>query len=532
MTDGCWVQFWDDDAFQGATLRFDGPKNVNDLDDYIQSDGDKEGDEPDSLKTGSRAWLIVYKDDDYGGKQASFGPNTEVSNLDDYGLGGNISSFKLYDYRPATFTESKVGGPYATEVADTTVNADTVNNLLRTAVSTSLGLIPYIGGTISSLVSGLWPDVNNQDQLWASQQNYINQVVAGAYWQGIYNDLDDRLNSLYQAAKRFADTPESQKDAKVDNFTNLFDTVNNDAAYFVDPIYPESKLGFFLPYATLRLATLRENLQHYEYYHDEPLTEEYRLALTAEITGLITQYQGLLLMARDRVIARRLEMIVVQEDSRDVYVVVDLYSGWRGYPSNRSKADYHLLQTKDWVHNVVALKLDLSSAVSQLWAWFDPAKAMPVTAPEIDYATGPHGEYQGATAFEHRAGGRTLTRLSMWSGSLIDALQVSFDGVAQAKAGGSGGAQQNLDLNGSVVVQAVNGYQTGLVNALTFTTNDGRTMSGGNGGTNPNALFDNPPLPGASATWLTGISGEARSGSTSNDNVKAVTFHWRCRLDI
>lgn len=531
MTDGCWVQFWDDDAFQSATLRFDGPKSVNNLDDYTQSDGDKEGDEPDSLKTGSRTWLIVYKDRDYGGKQASFGPNTEVSDLDDYGLGGNISSFKLFDSRPASFTESKTGGPFATEVNDPTVNADTVNNLLRTAVSTALGLIPVIGGTISSLVSGLWPDVDNTEQLWASEQNYINQVVAGVYWQLTYEKLDERLESLYDAAKRFADTPETQKDSKVDNFTNLFDTVNNDAAYFVDKQNPESKLGFFLPYATLRLATLRENLQHYTYYHDEPLTEEYRVALTIEIRNLIAEYQQLLVTARDRIITRRLELIVVQEDSRDVYLVVDLFNGWRGVTSNRTKADWHLAQYKDWVRNVVAMKLDLSNAVSQLWAWFDPDQAMPVTAPEIDYATGPYGEYQGTTGFDHRAGGRTLTQLSMWSGSLIDALQVSFDGVAQAKAGGNNGALQSLSLSASAVVQAVNGYETGLVNQLTFTTNDGRTLSGGTGGTNPNALFDNPPLPGSSATWLTGISGEAKSGSSSTDNVKAVTFHWRCRLD-
>ncbi|GAB2898471.1 hypothetical protein GCM10027278_18100 [Paralcaligenes ginsengisoli] len=53
MSDGCWVQFWDHNDFAEPTRRIDaeGPtKSVNNMDDYKQSDGDKLGDEPDSLK--------------------------------------------------------------------------------------------------------------------------------------------------------------------------------------------------------------------------------------------------------------------------------------------------------------------------------------------------------------------------------------------------------------------------------------------------------------------------------------------------
>ena len=532
MSDGCWVQFWDDDAFAGATLRFDGPESVNNLDDYIQSDGDKEGDEPDSLKTGSRSWLVVYKDDDYEGKKAMFGPNTEVSNLDDFGLGGNISSFQLYDTRPSWFVESRAGGPYANETTDSIVNADSVNNYFRTVISASLNLIPVVGGAIGTLVGGLWPDPNNSDQVWACGQNYINQAIAGVYWQITYTDLNAKLNSLYGAATRFVETPDSEYDSKVDNFTNLFDTVNNDAPYFVDRENPESKLSFFVAYASLQLATLRENLQHYAYYHGSEPSAEYREQLTKEIQGLIVDYQALLVLARDRIIDRRLELIVVQEDSRDVYIVVDLFNGWRGQAGSRTKADWQLSEYKDRVRNNLAMLLDVSNAVGQLWSWFDPDKTGPVTPPVIDYAVGPFGDYQGATAFDQRAGERTLTQLSLWGGSLIDALQLSFDGVAQGKVGGNGGAQQNLALGNGAAIRSASGYATGVINALTFVTNDGRTLSSGEGGTNPNAIFDVPPLPGSLDTWLTGLSGEAKPGSASTDNVKAITFHWRCTLDI
>jgi hypothetical protein len=44
---------------------------------------------------------VVYKDDNYEGRNAMFGPNTEVADLDDYDMGGNISSFKMFDTRPS-----------------------------------------------------------------------------------------------------------------------------------------------------------------------------------------------------------------------------------------------------------------------------------------------------------------------------------------------------------------------------------------------------------------------------------------------
>ena len=71
-TDGCWVQFYDGENETGGTLRFDGPVNVADMNDYVFSTGEKGGDEPDSLILGSRAWIQVFKDDDYGGSSAYF----------------------------------------------------------------------------------------------------------------------------------------------------------------------------------------------------------------------------------------------------------------------------------------------------------------------------------------------------------------------------------------------------------------------------------------------------------------------------
>lgn len=532
QTDGCWVQFWDDDECKGATLRFDGPMNVYDLDDYTQSDGSKEGNEPDSLETGSRSWLVVYKDDDYEGRNVGFGPSSKIEDLDEFDMGGNISSFELFDYRPADFVDAGRGDPTAAETDDDLINSESINNYFRTVVTAALNLIPDVGGALGSIVGGLWPDVGNDEQVWASYQNYINQAVAGVYWQLVYSELNAELQSMYDAAKRYVDTPVDEHDSKVVNFNNLFGLVNDSEPYFVDEQSPERKLGFLLPYATLRLVTLRENLQNYAYYHGSEPSEEYRQVLTDEIQTLIPKYQGLLDTARDRVVADRKRQVIVEEQGRNLYRAIDLYSGWRGEETSQSQAGYDQLEYQDLVGNALKTTLDVHNATAQLWHWLDPEVTDPVTAPVITYAVGPYGDYQSADAFEQMAETVPLTGVTLWTGSLVDALELTLGGVPQGRVGGNGGAAQRLELEPGETIVSANGYQTGLINALGFTTSAGRTIYGGTDGGVDHRRFEVLPLVGATTTELIGLSGQATYGSASTDNIKAITFHLRCSLSI
>jgi len=532
LTDGCWVQFWDDDDCKGATLRFDGPKNVYDLDDYTQSDGSKEGNEPDSLETGSRSWLVVYKDDDYEGRNVGFGPNSKIDDLDEFDMGGNISSFKLFDYRPADFVEAGRGNPTAAEADDELVNAESINNYFRTMIAAALNLIPVVGGTLGTIIGGLWPDAESDEQVWASYQNYINQAVTGVYWQLVYSDLNAKLQSLYDSAKRYVDTPVDEHDSKVVNFNDFFGLVNDSEPYFVDEQAPERKLGFLLPYGTLRLAALRENLQNYAYYHGSEPSEDYRKVLTDEIQALIPKYQGLLETARDRVVADRRRQVIIEEDGRNLYRVIDLYDGWRGEQTNETQANYDLAERQDGVANALRTTLDLHDATAQLWQWFDPENTTPVTAPVITYAVGPFGHYQNAETFEQAATTGPITGVTQWSGSLVDALELTVGGVPQGRVGGTGGSRQALELAAGETIVSAKGYATGLINALGFTTSTGRSIYGGTDGGVDHRRFEVSPLSGAATTELIGLSGYAAYGSTSTDNVKAITFHLRCSLSI
>lgn len=549
MSDGCWVQFWDHDGFQATsteanpnppqnpTLRIDarnGSIAVNNLDDYLQSDGDKEGDEPDSLKTGSRSWLVVYKDKDFKGRNASFGPNSEISDLDEYDMGGNISSFELFDHRPPSFVESrKTSAPTAIEIDSSPVSAQTVNNLFRTTVAASVNLIPVVGGALGTMIGGLWPDINNRDQVWASYQNYLNQAIAGVYWQITYESLNNTLESLYNAADTYARTPDEDRTLKALNFRNLYDFVNNTESYFVNEEAPEKRYMFLAPYASLRLATLRENLEHFDFYYGKEPEDETRRQLTEELRSSIDLYRRLLTESRDRILhARRQKIILTEVGISSTQYLVDQYNG-HVERVDGSDREYRKAQYTDGIINRLALALDEHNAIGQLWEFFDPRVADPVQPPTLSYANGPYGWYQNVEQFSQVAVNGRITDLALWTGTLVDALELSIDGVAQGRVGSDGGGGLGtLKLAEDETIVSVSGYQTGLINALGFTSSKGSVLEGGQDGGAESRRFEVQPLAGSLNTRLIGLAGYAGVGSAGDDNVKAITFYWRCELPI
>lgn len=537
MSDGCWVQFWDDKYCAGATLRLDaesGTLAVPDLDAFTQSDGSKEGNEPDSLETGTRAWLVVYKDDDFEGKDAMFGPNTRIDDLDAFGVGGNISSFRLYDSRPSWFNESTLGGPVAYETNDGSVDAASVNNFFRTVVAAGLNLIPVVGGALGTLVGGLWPDVDQKDQVWGSFQNYLNQSIAGVYWQMTYESLNDTLETLFRAATDFVETPDEDEAMKKQTFENLYNLVNNTESFFVDEEAPEKRFSFLVPFATLRLATLRENLQHYAYYYGSDPSQGEADRLTLEIRDSIASYQGLLSEARTRILDRRDQMIFVDDD-----YIIDLYNGTRIGMIQPETVDSRRYYSES-VLNKLALRLDEHIATGQLWPHFDPAVTAPVVPPVLDYVSGPMGTYViGVPDFSQVAEQQQrITGITLWTieggnnPAFQNGLELSIDGSGQGRAGGEGGTPATLDLAPDEDVDDVNG--TGDLRYLCFVSDSGTQVAAGD----PNrggGRFQFVPLPDTLDARLAGVSGSAGAAPgrpASEGSVGAISAHWRCELPI
>jgi len=536
-TDGCWVQFYDGKNEGGGTIRFDGPLNVGDMNNYVFSTGEKAGDEPDSLITGSRTWIQLFTDKDFKGKTAYFYPNQKIDSLDDYGMGGKADSFKIFDSQPASFPPPSTTN-WVSELDGGPMSSLTVNNLLRTSIGTALSLIPEVGTSLKTLVYGLWPDQQeNKEQTWACLQNYISQVVGTVYRQIITSSLSAKLTGLYSLSELYVSAePEQRRSA----FSQLLGDLVAQQPYFIDLSSPQTSLSFFAPFGSLMLLTMREEVLFYEQIYGVPPSPEKRAELIGQLQAKIEQYQQAVSVARARLLAQRATMVTLLDDgsiSQDRWIPIDSYSGWRGVEEfgggSNSRAQYAANERIEQVTNALAYSLDLNLASTQLWTWTNPDVTTPMRAPWLVYQDGPYGKYQSSAAFSALADGQSrITGVIVRSGSLIDGVEVEIDGASTGYNGGDGGTRFAIELAAGETIVSANGFSSGLINELGFTSSAGQSFLAGTlGGTNgATGEFISQPPAGSENGRLQGLRGYAVSGTGSNCNVKVLTFCWYCEL--
>lgn len=535
-TDGCWIQFYDGEAETGGTYRFDGPTDVNKLDNFTFSTGEKGGNEPDSLVMGSRAWVQVFNDNDYGGKTAYFYPNQKIDSLDVYGVGGKIDSFKLYDHQPPEFPPPSTTN-WAIEVDDATVSALSINNIFRTSLGAALLLVPVVGKSLKALLDGLWPEPKlNKEQAWACFQNYISQVVGTVYQQIISTELREDLEGLYNLTVAYVNaSPETRNNS----FSALLSTLTFLEPRFLDLKSPKNTLSFFLPFGSLMLVTLREQILFYEEIYGAPLSPDERTSLIEALQEKIEIYQAAINDARNAILTQRKTMVSLLDGSTitsQTWYAIDSYSGWRQYANSNSQAQYIADQHVESVINSLTWSLDQNIAQAQLWSWMNPDNLTPIQAPSVIYLDGPHGSYQESTEFSAVSiAGSEITKVTVMAGTLIDSVEVFIDGVSTGVNGGSGGGPSTIDLSPGETIVSASIYSGGLVNILGFTSSNGQSfLVGSFDGTNgiPEYIITAKSPEGTSDCRLVGLSGYVKSGSGPTSNVKVLTFHWYCTLPL
>ncbi|WCM90092.1 hypothetical protein [Acidovorax sp. NCPPB 3576] len=536
-TDGCWVQFYDGEKKSGGTKRFDGPLDVADLNDYTFSTGEKGGDETDSLVLGSRAWIQVFKDDDYGGKTAYFYPNQTIEDLDAYGMGGTIDSFKLYDYQPASFP-APTTVTWAVEDNDGVVSASTINNFFRTALGSALMLVPVVGAALKTMVYGLWPDPRtNKEQAWASFQNYISQVVGTVYDQLIDKELTIKLQGLYNVMRNYVESTESER---AGNFTALINTLDFLEPSFLDVEDPQKTLKFSLPFGSIMLLTMREEILFHEEIFGDRLSPDERAKRVRRLQEKIDVYQAAIAAARAELLALRATMIKLQDNSSitvDKWTPYDTYSGWRGVEEYsggaKRRAEYAAAKHTEVVTNELAWQIDQNTAQTQLWSWTNPDNLTPIRAPEVVFVEGPYGDFQESTRFSAVADdGKRITQVRVRAGDLIDSLEVFIDGTStgvQGRTGDTNAAPFEVALATGQSIINSKGRSSTLINALGFTADNGQSFLAGSPG---NSGFDSHAPEGTADGRLVGLSGYSLNGTTTGCNLKVLTFHWYCTLPL
>src|SRR5215213_1463706 len=90
---GCYIDVWAGANFEGESVRIQGPAEYPSLT-FAQGDwGDRIG----SLRVGPNAFVIAYRDPDFGDRQVAFGPGDEAADLGDLKFDDDIDSMRVID---------------------------------------------------------------------------------------------------------------------------------------------------------------------------------------------------------------------------------------------------------------------------------------------------------------------------------------------------------------------------------------------------------------------------------------------------
>src|SRR5919112_5032669 len=90
---GCYIDVWEDADFRGESVRIQGPAEYPMLQFASADWGDRIG----SLRVGPNAFVIAYRDENFGDRQVTFGPDDEVADLSGLKFDDEIDSMRVID---------------------------------------------------------------------------------------------------------------------------------------------------------------------------------------------------------------------------------------------------------------------------------------------------------------------------------------------------------------------------------------------------------------------------------------------------
>ena len=115
---GCYIDVWVKANFEGESVRIQGPAEYPSL---LFAQGDW-GDRISSLRVGPNAFVIAYRDPNFGDRQVTFGPDDEVADLGDLKFDDDIDSMRLIDsmriFDRVEYNEGRTGANSADEERD------------------------------------------------------------------------------------------------------------------------------------------------------------------------------------------------------------------------------------------------------------------------------------------------------------------------------------------------------------------------------------------------------------------------------
>jgi Beta/Gamma crystallin len=90
---GCYIEVWKGANFEGESVRIEGPAEFPSLR-FAQGDW---GDSIGSLRVGPNAFVIAYREENFGDRQVTFGPEDEAADLGGLKFDDDIESMRVID---------------------------------------------------------------------------------------------------------------------------------------------------------------------------------------------------------------------------------------------------------------------------------------------------------------------------------------------------------------------------------------------------------------------------------------------------
>jgi hypothetical protein len=275
--------------------------------------------------------------------------------------------------------------------------------------------VPGVGWILGALVELLWPQSANNNVTWDQMQAYVEQEINQAIDQATKERLDAELTGLsgvlhnYEIALQDPSNPAFISS----NFVSALNHLTHSAPAFSPTTRPYLVLTQYAQIYNLLINQLREGILHG--------------ASWGIPQAAITDYQN-------QLVSR------IQQGTQ--YVTAQLAAAHQALakPANNNKYNVNLF------NNNAALDLAMvPGTLDQSYYWpymnpatypdpVDPKNTRTLFTPAYSYMT------NNGTPVVNSAPQPEVTKLRVWGGDAIDALEVTINGGAAKKYGGTGGS--------------------------------------------------------------------------------------------
>jgi hypothetical protein len=413
---------------------------------------------------------------------------------------------------------------------------------IQNAVVKACSAVPKIGSVLGGLVDYVWPE--GGPDIWAMVKDYVEELVREEIHTERVRAFNNRFAGLKQSIERYRTTRTlSKKGIELVAILHTLDQLKVEA---VNLEQPQKTLPYLVAVGTVHLAALHEMYQHGPELFttdSQKYKQQDRAADLKDLKDNIASYSDAAGRARQTAIDWRRGFIEAKEKTRvskggggyqslveyDIYIL-DKMTGHNKWWNRISSFDSDCAQRKaeywgsinkyiDSTMKAYAESLDIVLTPTKLWRYLDPAEREIPVRKVASLTSGPFGGPGGGEFFDEPSDQR-ITAFELAYGNydrvnIITGIRFKY-GETWAPWRGRSGSGKTETLNaGERIIQA-NGLAGKFVDALYFTTDQGRVLGGGwAGGGHWSAR-----LPVATEPFLAKIGG--RAGGV----LDALSLHW------